>query len=77
MSPPCARSTRAKLIDTAVRAGYLPFGTVDGHVLPRQLVEVFDRGEQAPVPILAGFNSGEIRSLRFLAAAGAGRRGDV
>ncbi len=47
--------------------GYAPWGTVDGHVLPRQLVEVFDRGEQAPVPLLAGFNSGEIRSLRILA----------
>jgi len=56
----------AKLIDAAVRSGYVPFGTIDGRVLPRQLVEVFDRGEQAPVPILAGFNSGEIRSLRFL-----------
>jgi para-nitrobenzyl esterase len=56
-----------KLTDAAPRSGYLPFGTIDGHVLPRQLVEVFDRGEQAPVPILAGFNSGEIRSLRFLA----------
>jgi para-nitrobenzyl esterase len=30
------------------------------------LVDVFDRGEQAPVPVLAGFNEGEIRSLRFL-----------
>ena len=56
-----------KLVEDAARAGYLPLGTVDGHVLPRQLVEVFDRGEQARVPILAGFNSGEIRSLRFLA----------
>jgi para-nitrobenzyl esterase len=28
---------------------------------------VFDRGEQAKVPLLVGFNSGEIRSLRFLA----------
>jgi para-nitrobenzyl esterase len=27
---------------------------------------VFDRGEQAPVALLAGFNSGEIRSLRIL-----------
>src|SRR5690606_22835926 len=35
-------------------------------VLPAQLVEVFDRGQQAQVPILAGFNEGEIRSLRFL-----------
>jgi len=51
----------------APTTGYIPFGTIDGHVLPRQLVEVFDRGEQAHVPLLAGFNSGEIRSLRFLA----------
>jgi para-nitrobenzyl esterase len=56
-----------KLVDDAARTGYFPLGTVDGHVLPRQLVEVFDRGEQARVPIIAGFNSGEIRSLRFLA----------
>ena len=55
------------LIDALPAAGYAPFGTIDGHVLPRQLVDVFDRGEQAPVPLLAGFNSGEIRSLRFLA----------
>jgi para-nitrobenzyl esterase len=55
-----------KLVDAAGKSGYIPFGTIDGRVLPRQLVEVFDRGEQAPVPILAGFNSGEIRSLRFL-----------
>lgn len=54
------------LVDGAVAAQYAPFGTIDGHVLPRQLVETFDRGEQAPVPVLAGFNSGEIRSLRFL-----------
>src|SRR5690606_13343825 len=47
--------------------GYFPFLTVDGRVVPDQLVALFDRGEQAPVPVLAGFNSGEIRSLRFLA----------
>ncbi|WP_129643099.1 carboxylesterase/lipase family protein [Peristeroidobacter agariperforans] len=56
-----------KLINVAAQAGYFPLGTIDGRVLPRQLVDVFDRGEQAPVPIIAGFNSGEIRSLRFLA----------
>lgn len=55
------------LTDTAARAGFAPFGVVDGQILPDQLVNVFDRGEQAPVPVLAGFNSGEIRSLRFLA----------
>jgi len=50
----------------AAMAGYFPLGAVDGKVLPAQLVEVFDRGQQAQVPILAGFNEGEIRSLRFL-----------
>ncbi len=58
-----------ELTAAAAKAGYAPFGTVDGRVLPRQLVDVFDPGEQAPVPILAGFNSGEIRSLRVLAPA--------
>ena len=57
----------AKLVNATAQTGYFPLGTVDGHVLPQQLVEVFDRGAQAKVPILAGFNSGEIRSLRFLA----------
>jgi para-nitrobenzyl esterase len=62
------RSMDAKaLTKAAAAAGFAPFGVVDGKVLPHQLVEVFDRGEQAPVPLLAGFNSGEIRSLRFLA----------
>jgi para-nitrobenzyl esterase len=56
-----------ELTDAAAKAGYAPFGTIDGRVLPRQLVDVFDLGEQARVPILAGFNSGEIRSLRILA----------
>lgn len=53
--------------DASRNAGFAPFGTIDGKILPRQLVDVFDRGEQAKVPLLAGFNSGEIRSLRFLA----------
>lgn len=50
----------------APTTGYFPFPVIDGKVVPRQLVETFDRNEQAPVPILAGFNAGEIRSLRFL-----------
>ena len=54
------------ITNAAAASGWLPFGVVDGRVLPHQLVEVFDRGEQAKVPILAGFNAGEIRSLRFL-----------
>jgi para-nitrobenzyl esterase len=56
-----------KLTDAAAGAGFAPFGAVDGKILPDQLVNIFDRGEQAPVPLLAGFNSGEIRSLRVLA----------
>lgn len=61
------RSMSAEAITNgAARVGYFPFLTIDGRVLRRQLVETFDRGEQARVPILAGFNDGEIRSLRFL-----------
>jgi len=56
-----------KLSDAAGAAGFAPFGAVDGKILPRQLVDVFDRGEQARVPLLAGFNNGEIRSLTVLA----------
>ncbi|MGV3578848.1 carboxylesterase/lipase family protein [Brevundimonas sp.] len=55
------------LTDRAAMSGFATFGVVDGAVLPRQIVETFDRGEQAKVPVLAGFNSGEIRSLRMLA----------
>ncbi|RHW19284.1 carboxylesterase family protein [Sphingomonas gilva] len=54
------------LTENAAAKGYGPWGTIDGKVLPHQLVETWDRGEQAPVPVLAGFNSGEIRSLRVL-----------
>jgi len=54
------------LTASALAKGYAPWGTIDGEVLPEQLVEIFDRGEQAPVPLMAGFNAGEIRSLRFL-----------
>ena len=56
-----------KMTDGAAALGFFPFFVIDGRVLPRQVVDVFDRGEQAKVPMLAGFNSGEIRSLRVLA----------
>jgi len=56
-----------KMTEIAAANGYFPFFNIDGRNLPRQVVEVFDRGEQAKVPLLAGFNSGEIRSLRVLA----------
>jgi len=62
------RAMDAETLTTgALLAGFQTFGAVDGKVLPKQLVDTFDAGEQAHVPILAGFNSGEIRSLRFLA----------
>lgn len=56
-----------KLTNAAAAAGFGPWGTVDGHVFPEQMVTAFNKGDQAHVPILAGFNSGEIRSLMVLA----------
>jgi para-nitrobenzyl esterase len=50
-----------------IQGGPVPQATIDGWSLTRQLVDTFDAGEQARVPIMAGFNSGEIRSLRGLA----------
>lgn len=55
------------ITDAAARLGFGPWGTVDGFVLPQQMVTAFDEGKQAPVPLLAGFNQGEIRSLTILA----------
>lgn len=56
----------AYLAGAALQAGFTPMGTIDGRLLPGQLVDVFERAEQARVPMIAGFNSGEIRSLPFL-----------
>lgn len=71
LKAPSLASLRAmdarQLVEASAATGYAPYGTIDGKVLKRQLVDTFDRGEQAPVPLIAGFNSGEIRSLRFLA----------
>lgn len=55
-----------QLADAALNAGFMPGGTIDGYVLPDEIVAVFEQGRQAKVPLLAGFNSGEIRSLPFL-----------
>lgn len=60
-----ALSAETIIADTP-RTGYFPLATIDGQVLPRQLVDTFDRGEQAPVPVLAGYNDGEVRSLPIL-----------
>jgi len=61
------RMDAATLTTAATRNGFFPFGVVDGAALPRQMVDAFDNGQQARVPVLAGFNQGEIRSLRMLA----------
>ncbi|WP_262690066.1 carboxylesterase/lipase family protein [Kordiimonas aestuarii] len=55
------------LVDKAGAVRYAPYGTIDGKILPRQLVDTFDHGEQAQVPLMAGFTSDEIRTLSFLA----------
>jgi para-nitrobenzyl esterase len=57
----------ATLTAGAAAAGFGPFANVDGHVLPEQMVDAFDAGRQAHVPVIIGFNAGEIRSLRVLA----------
>jgi para-nitrobenzyl esterase len=54
------------LIEAASKGGFVPLPTVDGWLLPDQLVDIYDRGEQNPVPMLVGFNAGELRSLRVL-----------
>jgi len=58
------RATDAEtLTNAAYAAKFQALSTVDGWVLARQTVETFDRGEQARVPTLAGFNGDEIGSL--------------
>jgi para-nitrobenzyl esterase len=54
------------LTQNAAMKGYGPWGTIDGKLLTHQLVDTWDRGEQAPVPVLTGYNAGEVRSLRML-----------
>ncbi len=64
---PALRAVDAeRLTRAALAARFVPQPTVDGALLPGQLADILDRGEQAPVPLLAGFNSGEVRSQRGL-----------
>src|SRR3546814_19193566 len=54
----------ATLTVAATKAGFAPQGTIDGHVLQPQVIDTFDPGEPARVPLLAGFNSGPRRPQR-------------
>ena len=60
----------AILFKAGLATGWQPEPVIDGVVLKRQFAETFARGEQARVPVLAGFNEGEIRSLLFLMPPG-------
>jgi para-nitrobenzyl esterase len=58
------RAMDAVTLTKAAYAGGIPTtANIDNWVLTRQLVDTFDRGEQAQVPTIAGFNGDEIRSL--------------
>lgn len=62
------RAIDAKTLTAAApKIGFFPQPVIDGWVLEKQVVESFDAGEQAKVPLIAGFNAGEIRTLRRLA----------
>jgi len=50
----------------AIRSNPRSLGTVDGWALPRQIVDILDRSEQALVPVMAGFNRDEIETLMRL-----------
>lgn len=52
-----------KLFTAGLASRWRPEPVIDGVVLKRQLFETFAHGEQAKVPLIAGFNEGEIRSL--------------
>lgn len=54
------------LFQAGLATGWTPEPVIDGVYLKRQLAATFARGEQNRVPVLAGFNEGEIRSLLFL-----------
>lgn len=54
------------ITDAATRHRFISQGTIDGWSLPTQVVDAFEQERQAQTPLLAGFNSGELRSQRVL-----------
>lgn len=49
----------------ADKLGFAAQGVVDGVVLPGQPLDLFEAGKTAQVPLITGFNSGEILTLEF------------
>lgn len=58
-----------KLVAATLSARFAAQPVVDGLIVPDQLVSIFDRGDQMKIPLLAGVNSGELRSQRRLVPA--------
>jgi len=57
----------AELLKAVKEGGGRFAPTIDGHLLPDPPSEVFARGGQSPVPLLAGWNRDELRALDALA----------
>lgn len=55
-----------ELVARAVKAGFASTAIVDGKVIPRQLLDIFERGEQAKVPLMTGFTAGEIGTMKSI-----------
>jgi len=52
-----------EIIQAAGNSGYSPELTVDGWVLPDQVNNIFQAGDQSDVPLIVGANAGEASSL--------------
>lgn len=57
------------LVNRSTLQRFTAEGTIDGRYLAEQIFEVFDKGAQHKVPIIAGFNSGEGRTYAALLPA--------
>jgi para-nitrobenzyl esterase len=50
-----------EVLDTAMKTQPWFAPTIDGHVLPESVAAIYDKGKQARVPLLAGWNADEAR----------------
>lgn len=56
-----------ELLEIYKKSGRFGFSTViDGYFYPKSLPEIFNAGEQAQIPLLAGWNSAEIPGMAFM-----------